>query len=157
MNRVPRVYADSSVFGGVFDEEFAGPSRAFFELVRRGQFRLAISAAVQQELATAPPQVQALLAEMAALSELVDVTAETRELQQAYLDAGIVTQRSALDALHVAQATVSGCELIVSWNFRHIVHFQRIPRYNAVNTLHGYGTIAIHSPLEVVADEDQDI
>jgi predicted nucleic acid-binding protein len=157
MLRVLRVYADTSVFGGVFDDEFAEASRAFFELVRRGQFRLVISAAVRQELAAAPPQVQALLAEMVAVSELVEVTAETTGLQQAYLDAGIVTPRSALDALHVAQATVAGCDLIVSWNFRHIVHFQRIPMYNAVNTLHGYGAIAIHSPLEVVADEDQEV
>src|SRR3954469_9259277 len=111
MLRVPRVYADSSVFGGVFDEEFAQPSRVFFELIRRGQFRLVISAAVRQELAVAPPDVQTLLAEMAAAAEFAGVTAETTDLQQAYLDAGIVTQRSALDALHVAQATVARCDL----------------------------------------------
>jgi hypothetical protein len=157
MLRVPRVYADTSVYGGVFDEEFAEPSRRFFEWVRLGRFHLVISAAVRRELDGAPPQVQALLAEMVAGSDLVDVTEDTTDLQQAYLDAGIVTPRSALDALHVAQATVAGCNLIVSRNFRHIVHFQRIRMYNAVNNLHGYGTLAIHSPLEVVADENEDL
>jgi len=44
--------------------------------------------------------------------------------------------------------------MIVSWNFRHIVHYQKIPKYNAVNVLNGYAPIAIHSPLEVIPDED---
>jgi hypothetical protein len=54
------------------------------------------------------------------------------------------------DALHVAISTISGCDLIVSWNFKHIVHFDKIPKYNAVNVLNGYGRIGIYSPLEVI-------
>jgi predicted nucleic acid-binding protein len=157
MLRVPRVYADTSVFGGVFDEEFAEPSRAFFELVRQGRFRLVISPVVEAELQTAPAQVRALLEEVGALAEVGQETEEAVRLQQAYLGAGIVTPRSATDALHVAQATVAGCAMIVSWNFRHIVNYRLIPMYNAVNTLHQYGPIAIHSPLEVVRDEEEDI
>ncbi|GAB4162842.1 MAG: hypothetical protein Fur005_21790 [Roseiflexaceae bacterium] len=75
-------------------------------------------------------------------------------MQQAYLAAGIVTAKWATDALHVALATVSGCELIVSWNFKHIVHFEKIPLYNAVNTLEGYGAVAIFSPREVISYGD---
>ena len=58
------------------------------------------------------------------------------------------------DALHVALATVARCTVLVSWNFRHIVHLNKIRRYNAANVLHGFGEIAIHSPPEVVPDED---
>jgi len=54
-------------------------------------------------------------------------------------------------------ATVSGCDLIVSWNFKHIVHFQKIPFFNAVNTLNGYHSLMIYSPLEVIEDEDKEI
>ncbi len=88
-------------------------------------------------------------------AEPADVTAEVRALQQAYLAAGIVTPRSGDDALHVALATVSGCSMIVSWNSRHIVQFAKMRLYNAVNALHAHDPIAIHSPPEVVAyDED---
>jgi hypothetical protein len=55
----------------------------------------------------------------------------------------------------VAVATVSKCDLIVSWNFKHIVHFDKITKYNAVNALHGYGKIGIFSPLEVIDYEDK--
>ena len=81
---------------------------------------------------------------------MVPVEAPTLQLQQKYLEAGIVTAKSTEDALHVAIASVSGCDLIVSWNFKHIVHFDKIPKYNAVNVLNGYGQIGIYSPLEVI-------
>jgi hypothetical protein len=84
----------------------------------------------------------------------VAITEEAIRLRQAYITAGIVTQKSLADALRVATATVSTCPVIVSCNFRHIVHFQKIPMYNAVNTLNGYDPIAIHSPREVLNDEE---
>jgi len=148
------VYADTSVYGGVFDEDFAKPSRTFFDQVREGHFRLIVSALVEDELAEAPLEVRDWFSQFRAEADSVRVTNEAITLRQAYLDAGIVTPRSLDDALHVALATVSGCGLIVSWNFRHIVHYQKVPRYNAVNTLHGYGVLDIRSPLEVIEDED---
>ncbi len=68
-----------------------------------------------------------------------------------------MTPKSSDDALHVALATVSGCSLIVSWNFKHIVHFEKIPLYNAINAVNGFANIAIFSPLEVIKYEDQKI
>jgi predicted nucleic acid-binding protein len=152
-----RVYADTSVYGGAFDPEFEGPSRAFFEEVRQGRFALATSALVPYEIAAAPPQVRALFEEMVNVADVADVPPSAVRLQAAYLAAGILPEGSATDALHVAAATVAGCEIIVSWNFRDFVHFDRIPKYNAVNTIHGYGGIKIHSPNEVIGYEDQDV
>ncbi len=90
---------------------------------------------------------------MADCMEFCEVHDDAVILQQAYLEAGIVGESSMTDALHVALAAVLGCRMIVSWNFRHIVHFQKIPLYNAINRVYGYPEIAIHSPLEVVSDE----
>ena len=77
-------------------------------------------------------------------------------LQEAYLAAGIVGPKSAADALHVAAATVSECRVIVSWNFKHVVNFEKIPLYNGVNLTNGYGPIAIHTPEEVTQIEAED-
>jgi len=46
-------------------------------------------------------------------------------------------------------ATVADVDILVSWNFRHIVHFDKIRQFNAVNLEKGYKTIAIYSPMEV--------
>ena len=126
-----KIYADTSVFGGVFDEEFAQDSRQFFEDVLIGNFMRFVST-----------------------SELAEISPAVLDLRDAYLSAGIVTPKSTDDATHVALATISQCEIIVSWNFKHIVHFQKIPKYNAVNALHGYRSINIYSPSEVISYEE---
>ncbi len=152
-----RIYADTSVIGGIFDEEFKEPSRTFFEQVKNGQFALVTSAIVQDEITLAPTEVQNFFEQMLAFSEVAEVTEQALELRDAYLHAQIVSVKYSDDALHVAVATVFGCSLIVSWNFKHIVHFQKIPLYNAINTIRGYPQIAIFSPLEVIKYEDEEI
>jgi hypothetical protein len=83
-------------------------------------------------------------------AEIAELTQEVLELRNAYLSAGVVTSKSIDDAAHVALATNSGCHMIVSWNFKHIVHFEKIPKYNAVNILKGYSSIEIFSPSQVI-------
>jgi len=153
----PRVYADTSVFGGAFDEEFRHASRAFFDMVSHRRFTLVTSALVAEEVALAPTEVREWYDHFAGRAEVVDLSAEALRLRQAYVAAGIVTAKAAADAMHVALATVNTCLMLVSWNCQHIVHYRRIPRYNAVNTLHGYNEVAIHTPLEVIGDENQDL
>ena len=154
--QILNVYADTSVFGGAFDEEFYQASQSFFDMVRQGHFNLLTSVVVQEELESAPAEVVALFEEMLNFSEIVEISEEVLQLQRAYLSAEIVTEKWAADALHVALATVRGCSMIVSWNFKHIVHFSKIPLYNAVNTLSGYSSIAIHSPQETINYEDEE-
>lgn len=153
---IQRTYVDTSVFGGAFDEEFETPSKMFFDLVKEERFRLVISDVVSREIAGAPESVMKLFDEMLPEAEVVRITDDALGLRQAYLDASIVSPRSADDALHVALATANGCAIIVSWNFRHIVHYEKMEQYNAVNTLQGFGRIAIHSPLEIVGHGNQD-
>ena len=145
-----KIYADTSVFGGVFDPEFAGPSKQLFDEVEAGRFVLVTSAIVEAEIEPAPEKIKQLFRKCVQFAEIADITEEALELQLNYIKSGVVTEKSLYDALHVAISTVSGCDLIVSWNFKHIVHFDRIPKYNAVNTLYGYKNIGIYSPLEVI-------
>ena len=158
MRRNPiRVYADTSVYGGVFDDEYAEPSRTFFDQVRAGGFDLVVSPVVWDELKGAPDAVQALFDEYRHFAQIVDVSEEAIRLQQAYLHAAILGPKWETDALHVAVATVARCRLLVSWNFKHIVSFQKIPLYNGVNLTCGYDTIGVHTPQEVILHEDEDV
>ena len=157
MRLVPRVYADTSVFGGVFDEEFEDASRQFFAAVESGRFALVTSALVEDELRLAPHQVQALFDGLRGKAEIVDISPDTLALRSRYIEAGVVAARSLTDALRVAAATTSRCDFIVSWNFKHIVHYDKVPKYNAVNVLSGYHEIGIHSPLEMMWDEEEGI
>jgi len=156
MRKPLRVYADTSVFGGVYDTEFAVPSQIFFEQVQEGHFLLITSVLVDIELRDAPPSVQNLFAKMLPHMEIASVNANTIALQNAYLQAGILTAKWAADALHVATATVAGAGILISWNFRHIVHYDKIRYYNAINRLQGWDEIEIFSPREVIFYETED-
>src|ERR1035441_1077647 len=143
-----RVYADTSVYGGVFDPGIDKPSQEFFEQVRLGRFQLITSDPVVAELQDAPARVRKLYEELLPFAEIIAVSLEAIQLQNAYLKAGIVGPKWATDALHVALATVQHCRVVVSWNFRHIVHFDKIPLYNGVNLINGYDTLSINTPAE---------
>jgi hypothetical protein len=147
---IPRIYADTSVFGGVCDDIFSDASIRFFNKIRAGEFSLIISELVRKELEGAPTKVHSFFQELLPFAGIVDITKETLHLRDMYIASGILTARSLDDALHVATATIGKCQLIVSWNFKHIVHYQKIPLYNAVNILNGFQQINIFSPMEVI-------
>ncbi len=153
-SKLTRVYADTSVFGGMFDEEFETASKMFFDAVKKGSFNLITSELVREEIQVGPQKVLDIFEEFLVIAEIAEITDSALKLQQAYIQADIVSEKYATDAMHVALATVSNADLVVSWNFKHIVNFQKIPLYNAVNTLNRFAKIAIYSPLEVIENED---
>lgn len=67
-----------------------------------------------------------------------------------FVASGVVGSSSLRDAEHIACATVSCADMVVSWNFKHIVQYDKIAGYNSVNLLHGYRPLQIFSPREVV-------
>jgi hypothetical protein len=101
VNRSLRVYADTSVFGGCFDDEFNTASVRFFEEVRQGKFVIVVSNVTLDELALAPEAVRMILAKLPAQQvELVTTSPESEELRNAYLSAMIVGPASSNDAAH---------------------------------------------------------
>ena len=153
-----RLYADTSVLGGCFDDEFGSVSLELMAEIGRGRFVLVLSATTLRELEGAPQEVRDLLADIR--DENMEVIRESDEidrLRDAYLKAGVVGPSAVSDAEHIAAASVAAVDLVVSWNFKHIVHYDKIKHYHAVNLVEGYQTIPIHTPREVVTHETEDI
>ena len=150
----PRVYTDTSVLGGCEDEEFAEYSVRLMDGFVKGDRVLVLSTLTVQELAAAPADVRIRLAAVAdAHIETLQLDAEAKELAEAYVAAGVLPAKMLADAQHIAIATVGRVDVLVSWNFKHIVNLQRIHGYNAVNLLRGYPMIEIRTPREVLSDE----
>jgi len=149
-----RIYTDTSVLGGCEDEEFAEHSVRLMEGFVRGELVLVLSSLTVQELVGAPVEVRRRLAMVPeAHIETLQLDAESRELAEAYLAAGVLTAKMRADAQHIAIATVCRADVLVSWNFNHIVNLQRIHGYNSVNLRKGYPMIEIRTPREVLSDE----
>jgi len=117
-----------------------------------------LSSETLRELTKAPQAVQAVW--QALPPEAVEVLAidpETEQLAREYIRAKVLGESSESDALHVASASVAGADLILSWNFRHIVNFSRIRGFNGVNVDQGYGSMTILSPMEVVYGDQEEV
>ena len=128
-----RIYADTSVVGGCEDEEFAEHSVRLIDGFVRGELILVLSSLTVQELADAPLTVRSRLAAVPeAHIETLQLDAEARELAESYMAAGVLTAKMRADAQHIAIATIGRVDVLVSWNFKHIVNLQRIHGYNSV-------------------------
>jgi hypothetical protein len=148
-------YVDTSVVGGLEDEEFAADSRALWQCFEAGKHRLVLSFHTLRELQQAPDAVRRHVRAVPEQHVIVLVESkEAEELARTYLRRGIVGPGSSSDALHVALATVGRVDAMVSWNFKHIVNLGRIRLFNAVNLELGYTLIEIRSPKEVIAYEE---
>jgi hypothetical protein len=149
-----RIYVDASVIGGCEDDEFAAHSVRLMECFVRGDFVLVASTLTVQELAAAPDVVRRHLASVPeAHIETLQLDAEASELAEAYISEGVITAKMRADAQHIAIATVGRVDVLVSWNFKHIVNLHRIHGYNSVNLRRGYPTLEIRAPREVLPDE----
>ena len=149
-----RFYFDTSVFGGVFDDEFEEESLMLFEKVKLGQIKCVYSNLTEKELSTAPEKVQLFFSEIKTDDkERVLVTPESLKLAQSYINKKVVGETSLDDCIHIATATINKVDILVSWNFKHIVNVYRIRGYNSVNLRMGLPSLNIHSPKEIVGYE----
>jgi len=149
-----RIYTDTSVIGGCLDEEFSAHSVQLFERFRKGLDILVLSDLTLAEIEGAPPEVRKILETVpeGALEE-VKFDSEASDLAGEYLTAGVIGAPHLEDARHIATATVQKVDVLVSWNFKHIVRFDKIRLFNAVNLEQGYKVLSIHSPREVTIRE----
>jgi len=146
-----RVYLDTSIFSAYFDE--ATPDRKtqtqdFW--ARRSQFEIATSELAREEMEQTPD-----LTRRSDLLQLLDriiiypVTTEVRDLARSYTSSGTFTPVMYNDAVHVSAAVLNRQDILLSWNFKHLVNRRRRAQINAVNTRLGLPTIEIVAPPEV--------
>jgi len=67
-----------------------------------------------------------------------------------YIAEKVVGETSLADCQHITIATIEKIDVLISWNFKHIVNLNRIWGYNAINLKMGYGILEIRSPIEII-------
>jgi len=146
-----RIYIDTSVVGGCFDKEFKEWSDKLFAEFRDGKKIAVISDITLDELSFSRPEVRNHLDTISNdFIEYILSDEQSEELAELYIKEHVVTRKSHEDALHIAVATVNRVDVLVSWNFKHIVNLDRIRKYNAVNLMNGYPILEIRNPREIL-------
>ena len=135
------------------DKEFQNVSRQLIDKFKQGEMIVVISELTTLELKDAPREVRNIVRDIPEKNiEYVELTEEAVNLAGKYIAEGVIGKL--VDAEHIAIATINRVDVLVSWNFRHIVNLQRIRGYNSVNLKYDYPLLEIRSPLEVITYEE---
>lgn len=152
-----RIYIDTSVVGGYFDDEFSEDTIPFFEMAKNNELIVVISDLLEAELLRAPDFVKEFLATLPEQQiERIRLSPEAIELADKYIDAKVVGRTSRADCQHIAMATLCNADVLVSWNFKHIVNLEKIRGYNGINFQNGHKMIEIRTPKEILIYGNED-
>lgn len=146
-----RIYLDTSVVSAYVDDRLPERKQATVEFWNRlGDYEVTISELTVTEIqATESPPIRAQMTELIRQFSILPIEEEARRLAQEYVHRGVFSPGTIEDAIHVAVAVAFRQDMLVSWNFRHLVNRRRRALINEVNVLMGYPTIEILAPPEV--------
>jgi hypothetical protein len=143
------IYLENSVIGGYFDKIFREDTHKLFELFKDGTYIPVISSHVIQELERGAPSY--VIENLKSIDYIeYAITQDMLLLTEKYMKQNIVSENYRDDALHIAIATIIEVDVLVSWNFTHILNLNRIKKFNSVNLYEGYRLLEIRNPREVL-------
>ncbi|MEA3445218.1 MAG: PIN domain-containing protein [Bacteroidota bacterium] len=151
----PRIYIDTSVIGGYFDKEFMVATEKLFKRIENCDFDIFFSNINEAELELAPKHVKEIVKIFPdSCLNTIKINEDIEELAQTYIREKALGKASENDAYHIALASVNRLDCLISWNFKHIVNFDKIKMFNSINIRLGYPIIDIRSPLEFLKNEE---
>ena len=155
--RKQKIYLETTLFNYYYDEDrdAHADTVTLFEECASGKFEPYTSDYVIKEIEDAPGDKREKMLGLIKHYNIVILAAadETDELAGRYVSEGALPHKSIADASHIAAASVNALDMIISLNFRHIVKERTIEMTGAINTLLGYKTVKIKTPMEVIDDE----
>ena len=103
-------------------------------------------------------RVNTLLSYIAQIEyETIGITAEAEHIANlVQKNELLVSNKHHNDRLHIGCAFVTGCDVIVSMNFKHLVNIRTIRGIRAISNIEGYKNIDIIQPAALVEEEGAD-
>jgi len=159
--RIPSIYIETTIFNFPFADDspqYQADTWRLFAEIKEGKFKPFTSEYVLRELENTADAEK--LVKMKSLISDYNITvlppsAEVKRLADVYTSSGVIPIKYSLDALHIAIATVTGLDYIVSLNFKHIVKHKTIIETELINAREGFKRIFIHTPAEVIENEEK--
>jgi predicted nucleic acid-binding protein len=144
-----RLYIDNSVIGGYYDDVFEDATKQLFDRIANKDFEIYFSEVNETELILAPPHIQEVKNLIPAdCYYYLELNRDVKILAETYVKEKALGKASMNDAYHIAIASVNRLDCLISWNFKHIVNFDKIRLFNSINLKLGYPLIDIRTPFE---------
>jgi predicted nucleic acid-binding protein len=157
-----KIYLDTSVIShldapDVPDRE--ADTKRLWEEIRKGTFEVFISPVVMAEIERCyePKQANMKSQLSAIVYTMLEKNAEISDLAPRYVEAGILRPKSLNDCFHIAYACVYNCDVVVSWNFKHLVNYKTMAGVKGVNALAGYKEMPIYSPTMLIGGIENEL
>jgi predicted nucleic acid-binding protein len=131
-------------------------TKRLWEDIKAGKYEVVLSDVVYDEVKRCAEPKRTLMLSRIAEIDGRDVVQndEAESLSALYFEIGGLPPKSKDDALHIAIATVNRCDVILSWNFKHIVNLRAMKAVTVVNLREGYSLIHILSPSMLLEGEE---
>lgn len=156
-----KVYLDTSVISYLYQEdaqEKMQDTLQLWERFKKQQYEVYISDIVINEISDCTEEKLNILMDYLNQIEyhLIATDEDTVGLAEKFIDFGILKQKSFDDCQHIASAILAGCDIIISWNFKHIVNIKTIRGVKVITTLEGYKDLLIFPPSALLESEEDD-
>ena len=156
-----KVYLDTSVVSYLYQVDAPEKMQNTFdlwELFRNKTYEVYISDIVIREISGCNEEKLKILLDYLNQIDynIIETTEDTVELAGKFIDFGILKQKSFDDCQHIAAAILAGCDIIISWNFKHIVNVKTIRGVKIITTLEGYKDLLIYPPSVLIESEDDE-
>jgi predicted nucleic acid-binding protein len=158
-NRKIKVYLDTSVISYLDQQdapEKMQETREVWERVKAGKYDIYVSDVVLRELADCREEKRKTLFEYLSTIDynLVAADEDTVELAEKFISNGILKEKNFDDCQHIAAAILADCDIIISWNFKHIVNVKTIRGIKVITTVEGYKDLLIYPPSALLDEEE---
>jgi len=156
-----KIYIDTSVIGNLDrdeENEIKTDTHILWDQIKNDLYDVVLSDVTIAEIDDCQEEKREILYDY--LSEidytLVEVDEKTLEVASRFIDLGVLKEKSFDDCQHIAAAITSKCDVIVSWNFKHIVNHKTMMGVKAVTALEGYNDVLIYTPSILIGGEIDD-
>jgi predicted nucleic acid-binding protein len=144
------VYVETSVWSQALAEDapdMRAATELFLAAAKAAESNIFISVVVLREISRASNELAKKLRSL--INEIAPVVLpfddEMDQLAQAFLEHGVVPPSKVEDAQHVAVAVANELDVLVSWNYRHLVNVRRREEFHQVSVMKGF-----YKPLQIV-------
>jgi predicted nucleic acid-binding protein len=154
-----KIYLDTSVISYLKQDdnlEKMMDTLKLWDKIKAGDYDVVISDVALDEILLCTESKRKHLLDMLLRIDytLMRETKETLALARRFIEHNVLTQKSFDDCRHIACAVVAGCDIITSWNFKHMVNVRTVKGVKVINMMEGYKTVEIYPPTMLVEGDE---
>jgi predicted nucleic acid-binding protein len=154
-----KIYLDTSVISYLKQDdapEKMADTLKLWNKIKSGDYDVITSDVALEEILLCTESKRKYLLDMLRQVDcfIMKETQETIALAKRFIENNVLAQKSINDCRHIACAVVAECDIITSWNFKHMVNVRTVKGVKIINMMEGYRTVEIYPPTMLVEGDE---